>query len=195
MKYLFILIASFSLSSYSQNTEINELFLEVPLNESRDSIYNFLTKSDYFIKEKSKVTYSGNFPKVYSGIYSKPEFKYKTKNSDSINVQLTFGNATIEGEKESKKLLIFHSYNYFSNSKSANKIIKKIKKHISSLSKEKPYFYKNYRRDENDKEERYVGFSNKWYFKNNEDLDIELKFEEIKPNKKYLIELIYSRNE
>lgn len=197
MKLFIILFSFFSLLGHSQNNELNELFIKVPLNESRDSIYDFLLNSNHFSKEKPKykIIHNSNFPKVYSGNLNKSISEFYTKNTDSINVQLTFGNVSIEGEKESKDLVVFYAYYYLSDSKSAISKLKNLEKRISKICKEKPYYYKNFRREENDIEEKYVGFSNQWDFKNKENLEIELKYEIIKHNEKYLIELKYSRYE
>ena len=70
-----------------------------------------------------------------------------------------------------------------------------MKKQISEIYSEKPYHSQNFVKEENDVKEKLVGYSEKWYIKNDVKLEIELKYEMQKEDKKYLIKLEYSRLE
>ena len=197
MKYLKVLFFLITSLSYSQNTKTNNLFFKIPLNESRDLIYMYCVESNLFIKEESKneITKNGKEIKVFSGYLKKLNPELIKRKIDSVEIQLSTGRTSNENEKESNELLILWSYYYTSDSISAKNLYNEFKKQISEICKEKPYHFQNFVKEENDLEERLIGYSKKWYFKNEENLEMELKYEIVEDNKKYLIRVQYSRFE
>jgi hypothetical protein len=197
MKYLKIFFLLITYLGHSQSTEMNNLFFKIPLNESRDLIYQYCIDSNLFTKEKPKniITKNGKEIKVYSGYLKNLTSELINKKIDSVEIQLSTGNVSFENEKEPKDVLIFWTYYYSMDSIPAKKQFIELKNQISTISKEKPYHFQNFVKEENDVAEKLVGYSEKWYFKNDINLEIELKFEMLEENKKYLIRLEYSRFE
>ena len=181
----------------SQDNDVNKIFFKIPLNESRIATYNYLSDSTLFIKEvdQGKLTRKGKEIKIYSGHLKELSSELIKEKIDSVEVQLSSGNVSIEGEKESKQLLIFWTYYYTSDIKSAQRKYKKLKKQASKICKEKPYHFKNFKIAENEDVEKEIGYSDQWYFKNEANLKIELKYKILKENKKYLIRIGYTRYE
>lgn len=197
MKNLILLFSLITYFGYSQDNDLNAIFFNIPLNESRISTYEYLSDSTLFIKavNQRKLMRKGEEIKIFSGHLKELSFELIKEKIDSVEVQLSSGNVSIEGEKESKELFIFWTYFYTSDIKSAQRKYNKLKKQISKICKEKPYYFKNFEIAENEDVEKEVGYSEKWYFMNKANLEIELKYTILKENEKYLILLGYSRNE
>lgn len=200
MKYLKILLVLITYLGYSQNTTTNNLFFKIPLNEPRDLIYQYCIDSNLFIKDtdENKIARNGKEIKVYSGSLKNLTPELIKRKIDSVQIQLSTGSSSFEKEKEpkeSKNLLIFWSYYYLTDSLSAKNQYLEFKKQISKICKAKPYHFQDFIKEENDVEERLVGYSEKWYFNNDVNLEMVLKYQIIEENKKYLIGLEYSRFE
>jgi hypothetical protein len=197
MKYVKIFFLLITFLGHSQNTEINNLFFKIPLNESRDLIYQYCIESNLFTKEipKNIITKKGKEIKVYSGALKNLTSELINKKIDSVEIQLSTGNVSFENKKEPKELLIFWTYYYSTNKISAKNQFIELKNQISKICQEKSYHYQNFVKEENDVEEKLVGYSEKWYFKNDVNLEMELKYEMLEENKKYVIRLEYSRFE
>jgi len=197
MKNLIILFSLITYLGYSQDNDMNKIFFKIPLNKSRISTYNYLSDSTLFIKEvdQGKFTRKGKEIKIYSGHLKELSSELIKEKIDSVEVQLSSGNVSIEEEKESKQLLIFWTYYYTSDIESAQRKYKKLKKQVSKICKEKPYHFKNFEIAENEDVEKEIGYSDQWYFKNETNLEIELKYKILKENKKYLIRIGYTRYE
>lgn len=197
MRYLIVLFSLITFFGYSQVNDVNDLFFKIPLNESRKSIYNYCSDSGFFTKHetKGKLTKKVKEIEIYGGHLNKLSLDLIKRKIDSVEIQLSSGNVSIEGEKESKELLIFWTYYYTSDVKSAKKNYKKLKKQISKICMEKPYHFKNLGIEENEDFEKEIGYSDQWYFNNAANSEIELKYKILKENKKYLIQLGYTRYE
>lgn len=184
---LLILIYFLSLlNSYAQK-DINQLFFNLPLESSRDSIYSSIKKYG-FIEKSSNRTVSQNkkIIKTFSGYLD-----VKTVGStlaDSIKIQLSTGSTSIENDNYYQNLLILWTYHHFSNVKTAKEFYQVKKNEIIKIVSEKPNHFRNYFEDGTIT----AGYSDTFYEeKGDREVSIEFKREK----KEYLIILGYQRNE
>jgi len=183
------LISSFFLSSFlSAQNRFENLFLELPLDSSREQIYDAIKKRE-FTKEKgySTLTNNGKIIPTYFGSLNTEYKNLINKKADSIDIQLSKGSISAPEENTYNDLLIFCSYYHFSNKKHADSFFKKKKEEIKTITNKEPYHYDNYL--ENDKN----GYGEKWLDLNNKHLDLGLIITKNKTT--YTIQIEYSRYE
>ncbi|MBE8727639.1 hypothetical protein [Flavobacterium hungaricum] len=130
------------LSSYAQN-DINKLFLNLPLEASRDTIYSAIKKYG-FIEKKSNgiVTRDDEIVKTFFG-YLDPKTSKNTV-ADSIYVELTTGSVSTLNEKHYHDLLTLRCHYHFSNPRAAKIFYRDQNIEIEKINSQKLLRYQNY---------------------------------------------------
>lgn len=197
MRYLKILFLLITYIGHSQNIEINSCFLNIPLNESRDIIYEHCSDSSLFVRKKPKKlgTKNGKEIKIFSGFLKNLSPELIEKKIDTVEIQLSTGAVAVGDQKKYQNLLIFWIYYYSSDSAALKSYFVELKKQIDKICNEKSYHIKNFEIKDNTVKRIPVGYSEKWFLKNDVNLEIELKYEMLERNKKYCIQLEYIRFE
>ncbi len=117
-----------------QERKINDFFYGVPLEQSRDSIYSFYTKTSFISKlPNGKLTdRNGKVIKTYFGYINNPKMFNKT--IDSIYLDLSSGASKNEGEEKITHLLVARITYIISKKKEAEIKFTELKKGLDELS-------------------------------------------------------------
>ena len=192
MKEIIYLVLLCLSSLVNAQNEIETLFLDLPINSSRDVIYNRIEKVAVTSQTKNTIIGRGEKIKTYNGFLNENKKNQINKVSDTISIDLSTGRRNL-GKNTYQDLLIISINYHFSNKQDAYKFFLKKKKEIDVITNEESHHYDN--SFENiDKSVRYNGFSEKWFnlYDNHTDLDITFKKN---TENNFTVALKYSRNE
>ena len=167
------------------------LFFELPINESRDSISTFCDSSDLFKKKKSShiSTRDGKTLKTYYGKLITVDDQFIEKNIDSAKIQISTGSTWDEENSVSLYIVPITSYFYFSQKESAEKYYKEIAVQMTLYTNETTPRYTVYFEDE------LVGYGQNWSQLNDPISGLSITFERGFENKYYQVTVELMRYE
>ncbi|MEN2399284.1 hypothetical protein GKZ90_0005820 [Flavobacterium sp. MC2016-06] len=186
-KIVIIIIHFLSLSnSYAQN-EINQLFFNLPLQSSRDTIYSSIKKYGFIEKHSNRnVSQNDQIIKTFYGSLDRKSSEKAILAVDSIKIQLSIGSTSSEIDKYYQNLLVVWSYYHFSDPRAAKLFYRDKKIEIDKITAAKQLYQKNFG------DHTKTGVSDKFMDDQNERVSISFKRE--RPG--YIVVVLeYERNE
>ena len=125
-----------SFIGYSQNHAVRSLFFNIPIYESRDSIYKFCKQNDLFNEKKNtyKVTRNGKEINTYYGSVKVLDRILIGRKIDSAKVQVATGGQRKERDTTVTYILPITSYYYFTKKRSAKKFFKYVDNQLSTFT-------------------------------------------------------------
>ncbi|MDR6761933.1 hypothetical protein J2Y38_002144 [Flavobacterium sp. 2755] len=174
------------LNSYAQN-DINQLFFNLPLQSSRDTIYSSIKKYGFIENHRNRNVFQND--QIIKTFYGYLDLKSSEKALvavDTIKIQLTIASTSSEIDKYYQNLLIVSSYYHFLDPRAAKLFYRDKKIEIDKITAEKQLHQKNF----SDHAETRV--SDKFVDAQNEKVSISFKREQ--PGH-IVIGLEYERNE
>lgn len=182
MKFLLcIFLSSFSLFGHSQKIDLSNLFFNIPIYESRDSIYRFCTQNSIFTEKTKmgKTTRNGIEINTYFGTVKIDFDSANGQNIDSAQIQLSTGAQRVDGDSIIKYVIPISSSFFFSKKKSAKKYYSKVADQLKTITNFDPRNNKIYLND------KLIGYSEIWIKPTIKISSLSLEF--VKSAKKYKV--------
>lgn len=155
--FLFLLFLIPSFIGRSQKVPFPDLFFDLPIFETRDSIYNFCLQHKQFRERKSehRTFQQGKEIKTFNGdVLLNSELK--RQGIDSIRIQVSTGSLRIDGDTTYRDLLPVKSDYFFSKERTAKRFYKRI------ISQFEAFTSLRMRKGEVYEENLLIGFFQKW---------------------------------
>jgi hypothetical protein len=127
------------MKGYSQIDSLKSVFFNIPIDETRDSIYNYCIHKNIFrlIKSNYRTTRNGEVINTYYGTVQLDK-KSIVKNIDSAKIQISSGGMKKDGDTIVVYILPITSYYFFSTKNSAKKFNNQVTQQLTLFTNKKP---------------------------------------------------------
>lgn len=181
--FLSILFIHLTFVGFSQKEDLANLFFNIPMYESRDSIYAFCIRNQQF-KEKSNgyiTTRNRDTINTYFGTVQNVNAYFKDYNIDSAKLQVSTGGQKSEGDSAVIFIIPITSYYHFNKKYSAKKFYSQVAKQLTNFTNTRRSNGKFYLND------KFIGYSKIWIKPTNNISDLQVSFEKDSESKKYSV--------